>query len=271
MHGVFGLRITLGRPFPGSLPVVLPTSSPSPLRNSPGFPPGSPRPHRGRTMHATQISTCDTHFATRRPPAPCHRHAGSRAAHASEPTERDRRGTSHPRGNSVRQGTSCHARWQASRSLTDLPQTQTNHAPPQTGSPHRAGNPLRLSLTLQTRLRKLQCESQCGLQSAVPQRADTDRHSKAITTKSCTPTHTSCPKYNFTNTKVSTRLLAGSAAKPMRNGPKSHTWAPNPGRDHNFPVKKLWASPTTRRYAPAFRNIRTSPRHVATRHFTPAW
>ena len=202
---------------------------------------------------------------------PCHRHAGSRAAHASEPTERDRRGTSHPRGNSVRQGTSCHARWQASRSLTDLPQTQTNHAPPQTGSPHRAGNPLRLSLTLQTRLRKLQCESQCGLQSAVPQRADTDRHSKAITTKSCTPTHTSCPKYNFTNTKLSTRLLAGSAAKPMRNGPKSHTWAPNPGRDHNFPVKKLWASPTTRRYAPAFRNIRTSPRHVATRHFTPAW
>ena len=39
--GVFGLRITLGRPFPGSLPVVSPTSSPSPLRNSPGFTPGS--------------------------------------------------------------------------------------------------------------------------------------------------------------------------------------------------------------------------------------
>ena len=71
MHGVFGLRITLGRPFPGSLPVVLPTSSPSPLRNSPGFPPGSPRPHRGRTMHVTHVSTCDTQIATRRPPAPC--------------------------------------------------------------------------------------------------------------------------------------------------------------------------------------------------------
>lgn len=39
--GVFGLRITLSRPFPGSLPVVLPTSSPSPLRNSPGIAPGS--------------------------------------------------------------------------------------------------------------------------------------------------------------------------------------------------------------------------------------
>lgn len=71
MHGVFGLRITLGRPFPGSLPVVLPTSSPSPLRNSPGFPPGSPRPHRGRSMHVTHVSTCDTQIATRRPPAPC--------------------------------------------------------------------------------------------------------------------------------------------------------------------------------------------------------
>ena len=51
--------------------MVLPTSSPSPLRNSPGFPPGSPRPHRGRTMHVTHVSTCDTQIATRRPPAPC--------------------------------------------------------------------------------------------------------------------------------------------------------------------------------------------------------
>ena len=84
MHGVFGLRITLGRPFPESLPVVSPTSSPSPLRNSPGFPPGSPRPHRGRTMHATQISTCarNSRRAVRQPLAvaapsvPCRRRAG---------------------------------------------------------------------------------------------------------------------------------------------------------------------------------------------------
>ena len=71
MHGVFGLRITLGRPFPESLPVVSPTSSPSPLRNSPGFPPGSPRPHRGRTTHATQISTCARNSRRAVPPAPC--------------------------------------------------------------------------------------------------------------------------------------------------------------------------------------------------------
>lgn len=71
MHGVFGLRITLGRPFPESLPVVSPTSSPSPLRNSPGFPPGSPRPHRGRTMHATQISTCARNSRRAVPPTPC--------------------------------------------------------------------------------------------------------------------------------------------------------------------------------------------------------
>jgi len=84
MHGVFGLRITLGRPFPESLPVVSPTSSPSPLRNSPGFPPGSPRPHRGRTMHATQISTCARNSrravpptpCRSRPPAPCRRRVG---------------------------------------------------------------------------------------------------------------------------------------------------------------------------------------------------
>ena len=51
--------------------MVLPTSSPSPLRNSPGFSPDSLRPHRGRTMHVTHVSTCDTQIATRRPPAPC--------------------------------------------------------------------------------------------------------------------------------------------------------------------------------------------------------
>ena len=71
MHEVFGLRITLGRPFPESLPVVSPTSSPSPLRNSPGFPPGSPRPHRGRTTHATQISTCARNSRRAVPPTPC--------------------------------------------------------------------------------------------------------------------------------------------------------------------------------------------------------
>lgn len=139
--------------------MVLPTSSPSPLRNSPGFSPDSLRPHRGRTMYARQASTCDTHFATCRPPAPCHRHAGSRAAHASEPTERNRRGTSHPRGNSVRQGTSCHTRRQTPRLLTHLPQRRTDHN------------------TATDRI-------------SIPRRAP-------HTAKSCAPAAASCLEYNF--------------------------------------------------------------------------
>ena len=101
--------------------MVLPTSSPSPLRNSPGFPPGSPRPHRGRTMHATQISTCarnsrravpPTPCRSRppapcrsRPPAPCRRRVGHVERCSTWTWGCGRGSTSHPRGNSVRQDT----------------------------------------------------------------------------------------------------------------------------------------------------------------------
>ena len=174
MHGVFGLRITLGRPFPESLPVVSPTSSPSPLRNSPGFPPGSPRPHRGRTMHVTHVSTCDTQLATCRsvnpcrsrpisplpqtaPSVPCRRHIGHVERSSTWTWGCGRGGTpASPRGISVRKATPCHATWQAPRSPTHLPRRRTGHAPHcRQNSPRRAERPtLRLSLTLQV----LQCE-----------------------------------------------------------------------------------------------------------------
>ena len=149
MHGVFGLRITLGRPFPESLPVVSPTSSPSPLRNSPGFPPGSPRPHRGRTMHATQISTCARNSrravpptsCRSRPPAPCRRRVGHVERCSTWTWGCGRGSTSHPRGNSVRQDTPCHATWQAPRSPTHLPRRRTGHAPHcRQNSPRRTGH-----------------------------------------------------------------------------------------------------------------------------------
>ena len=129
--------------------MVSPTSSPSPLRNSPGFPPGSPRPHRGRTMHATQISTCARNSrravpptpCRSRPPAPCRRRVGHVERCSTWTWGCGRGSTSHPRGNSVRQDTPCHATWQAPRSPTHLPRRRTGHAPHcRQNSPRRTGH-----------------------------------------------------------------------------------------------------------------------------------
>ena len=52
-----------------------------------------------------------------------------------------RGGTSRPRGNSVRQDTPCHTRWQTPRSPTHLPQGRTDHNTATAEAPHHAELP----------------------------------------------------------------------------------------------------------------------------------
>lgn len=100
-------------------------------------------------MHATQISTCARNSrravpptpCRSRPPAPCRRRVGHVERCSTWTWGCGRGSTSHPRGNSVRQDTPCHATWQAPRSPTHLPRRRTGHAPHcRQNSPLRTGH-----------------------------------------------------------------------------------------------------------------------------------